>query len=248
MEFNALDSYSIKARYYPTLIVVTPICLVILSLASKQFDLLKDLGVVVASGLGLIFVMDQVGRDGGRNKQPELFRRWGGVPTTVLLRHRDKTIDAITKARYHRILSESLHNLDVPSEHQENENPSQADDVYASCTEFLKETTRDHSKFPLVFQENTNYGFRRNLWGMRPAGIILSIVGTVVCGVLVFFRLLESAGDLLIPFSSTILSAVLLSFWICRFTASWVRMAAYVYARQLLAACDSLQKAREARE
>ena len=146
MELKALDSYTVKARYYPTMIVVAPMCLIVLSLASGQLNLLKSLGVVIVSGLGLAFVMDQVGRDSGRNKQPQLFRQWGGVPTNVLLRHQDQTIEAPTKARYHGILSKLLPDLDMPSEQQEVENPSQADEVYASCTEFLKEATRDHAR------------------------------------------------------------------------------------------------------
>ena len=78
MELKALDSYSVKAMYYPTMIIVAPMCLVILSLASGQLDLIRSLGIAIVFGLGLVFVMDQVGRDGGRNKQPELFQRWGG--------------------------------------------------------------------------------------------------------------------------------------------------------------------------
>ena len=239
MEIKALDSYTVKARYYPTMIVVAPMCLVVLSLASGQLDLLKSLGVAIVSGLGLAFVMDQVGRDGGRNKQPELFRQWGGVPTTVLLRRPDQTIEAPTKARYHGTLSKMLPDLDMPSEQEEMEDPSQADKVYASCTAFLKEATRDRTKFPLIFQENSNYGFRRNLWGMKAGGLVVSTIGTVVCGAVCVYRLLQPSDTWLVPAVSALLSAVLLCLWACRFTPSWVRMTAFAYARQLLAACDS---------
>ena len=40
----------------------------------------------------------------------------------------------------------------------------------------LREATRDTSRFPLVFAENANYGFRRNLWGLRPIGTGVAVV------------------------------------------------------------------------
>jgi len=239
MEIKALDSYTVKARYYPTMIVVAPMCLVVLSLASGQLDLLKSIGVGIVSGLGLVFVMDQVGRDSGRNKQSHLFRQWGGVPTTVLLRHQDHTIGGPTKERYHCILSKLLPDLDIPSAQQEMENQSRADEVYASCTEFLKEATRDSAKFPLIFQENSNYGFRRNLWVMKAGGLVVSAIGTVICGAICVYRLRQPSEMWLVPAVSALLSVLLLYLWACRFTPSWVRMTAFAYARQLLAACDS---------
>ena len=163
----------------------------------------------------------------------------GGIPTIMLLRHRDQTIEAPTKARYHHILSKMIPDVDLPSKQKEIENPSEADEVYASCTEFLKEATRDHVKFSLVFQENSNYGFRRNLWGMRAAGLVVSAIGTVACGAVFVYRLRQPANAWLVSAVSALISAVLLFLWTCRFTPSWVRMTAFAYARQLLAACDS---------
>lgn len=33
--------------------------------------------------------------------------------------------------------------------------------------------------FDLIFKENVNYGFRRNLWGMKPVEIVVAIVSVV---------------------------------------------------------------------
>ena len=245
MEFKALDAYTLKARYYPTSIVVVPLCLLVLSLAAGQLDLWRSLGVALVSGLGLAFVMDQIGRDGGRKRQPLLFESWGGPPTTLILRHSHGSIDKHTKARYHRTLSELLPDLELPNEDEETQNPGQADAVYASCTEFLKENTRDHERFPLVFQENSNYGFRRNLWGMKAGGVAIAAIGTVACAAVCIHRFSGPPASWLLPATSTLISAVLLSLWIFRFTPSWIKMTAFAYARQLVAACDSLAKQQE---
>lgn len=242
MAFKTFDTYTLKARYYPTMIVIAPLCLLILSLAAGRFDLLKSLAAAVISGLGLGLLMDQTGRDRGRNKQPWLFEQWGGKPTTVYLRHRDSAIKAPTKARYHKILARLLPDLEMPSKDQETKDPGRADEIYASCADYLREITRaDHAQFPLVHQENCNYGFRRNLWGMRPAGIAISLVSTAACGTLLFYEIRSGNEFLMITAISVLICAVLYFLWIFRFNTRWVWIAADAYARRLLEACDSLR-------
>jgi len=53
----------------------------------------------------------------------------------------------------------------MPMIDDERSEPESADHVYDSSTAFLLEKTRDKKAFPLIFEENCNYGFRRNLWG-----------------------------------------------------------------------------------
>jgi hypothetical protein len=60
-------------------------------------------------------------------------------------------------------------------------NPDYALDCYDSCGDLLREKTRDKDKFSLIFQENMNYGFRRNLWGMKTLGIFTSLMGIIFC-------------------------------------------------------------------
>lgn len=240
MEFSAFDSYTLKARYYPTVIVVAPLCLAVLSWAYAQFDFLTSLGAAAVSGLGLAFVMDQVGRDGGRNKQGRLFGLWGGVPTTLMLRHADQTLEPPSKSRYHKFLAKKLPDIDIPTKEAEVHDPASADAVYSSCVEYLKVATRDHAQFPLVFQENINYGFRRNLWGMRPAGIATSLAGTAASAAAwIALHDRGAIADGVVAGVATGISAMLASFWMLRFTPSWVRTTAFAYARQLLASCDS---------
>jgi hypothetical protein len=90
-----------------------------------------------------------------------------------------------------------------------------------------------------VFQENCNYGFRRNLWGMRPAGLPLSTACTLACDAILFYKIC-SAQSWVIPAVTTMVCAILAFLWIFRFSADWVRTAADAYAQRLLEACDSL--------
>lgn len=47
-----------------------------------------------------------------------------------------------------------------------------------SC-HFLREQTRDPKMFPIVYEENVNYGFRRNLLGLKPTGAAIAVVGSL---------------------------------------------------------------------
>ena len=65
-------------------------------------------------------------------------------------------------------------------DHQDEETCSAwADTKYEEVVRSLREATRDTSRFPLVFAENVNYGYRRNLWGLRPFGTPIAVILTL---------------------------------------------------------------------
>src|SRR5689334_13223644 len=95
-----IDAYSLKARIYPTILALLPI-LIIVVFFSIQFESiihsLSSLGLVAVLG----YLLSQLGRDQGKKKESELWKSWGGSPTTQLLRLTDHSIDKYTKERYH---------------------------------------------------------------------------------------------------------------------------------------------------
>jgi len=183
--------------------------------------------------------MDQVGRDQGKKKEPGLFALWGGKPTTRILRHRDATLDPVTRKRYHERLRLLVPGIRIPTAKQEAEDPEAADGVYESCVSYLRQNTRGN-EFALVYQENTNYGFRRNLWGMRASGILIAILGTLGSSALTAWFFFCVKEEWLAAGICTVVCIVLLVLWACRFTSDWVRIPAEEYARQLVAACDTI--------
>ena len=104
-----------------------------------------------------------------------------------------------------------------------------------------RENTRDSSKFALLLKENTAYGFRRNLYGLKIAGLAL-LVGCF-CLVAYDSRALLLSGELPGPPAISLLVAYLVSglLWPSLVTASSVRDAADEYARQLLTSLEVLQ-------
>jgi len=183
--------------------------------------------------------------------EEKLFQKWGGKPTTQLLRHRDKRIEGVTKRRYHSFLASKI-NVTFPDKDQEAKDPAAADDIYQSGVRWLLNHTRpeDNKKFDLLFKENVAYGFRRNALGVKPFGLVISIgslLWVLVTDGALFgsgHRFFDVAALSRLPEPATaslILSAVMILVWLLFFTKASARTAAFTYAEALLRACDTLQ-------
>jgi hypothetical protein len=178
MEFidKNFDDYSRKARLTPALIVSFPL---VLTAISAYPDSVFSLGGIcgLLGWFGVLPLISQIARDRGNAIQGKLYEDWGGEPTTYLLRHRSSE-NKIQLARWHNKLYQ-LTNQAIPSQSEESTNPDLADKTYAVWTTFLRNKTRDCTIFPLVYRENCNYGFRRNLLGMKRIARAIAIASTI---------------------------------------------------------------------
>jgi hypothetical protein len=145
----------------------------------------------------------------------------------------------------------------MPTAAEEAADPVAANFTYDSAVKWLKERTRKE-KFWLVERENAQYGFRRNLRGMRPLGIISSLITLVVAALAIeftkpeFFHALSSGSispvlsqfRLLEPsvIATTIVNLVAVLAWLLVVRDDWVKDAGYQYANALLASCDKISQ------
>lgn len=234
------DNYTLKARYFPVIIFLFPI-VVLGVFYSLHFDsilhFLISLGVVGA----LTYLFSQLGRDQGKIKEPALWKSWGGMPSIQLLRLRDSYFDKHTKQRYHQKLQIVCPVTSVPDTGMENNDPQAADDVYHTWTKYLISQSRDNKKFSLLYKENVSYGFRRNLWGLRPLALSFSIC-LLIANYLFFALTLNNYNPVAYPnsfiYSSLSLLLVIL-FWLFVVTKQWVRLVAFSYAERLCECCDN---------
>ena len=115
-----------------------------------------------------------------------------------------------------------------------------ADAVYAAWSNYLRIHTRDTKKYGLLLKENVSYGYRRNLWGLRPIGIAISVSCGIACGVRLYV-LRESTNAFDGPLAAAIgVSVLFLFLWVYRFTQHWVRVPADAYAERLAGATETL--------
>jgi hypothetical protein len=233
------DTYSLKARLMPVLLVVFPIGLSVVAWFSGE---LSGWGTLIGlfTPFGLTPFLAQAGRDLGKRKEKRLFQMWGGKPTTRLLRHSDNTLNSLTRARYHAKLQALLPDLVIPRPDQESADVEYADKIYDSCANYLIERTRKGDENHLILGENINYGYRRNLWAMKPAGLTLAVIGGLFCTLKIISD--AQAGELsVIPFAAAAVSTALAVWWAIRINPTWVRIAGEEYARRLLERCETLQ-------
>jgi hypothetical protein len=234
------DAYTIRARLRPALIVILPVALVVLTFFPND---LTTLGLLVSVIVvcGGTYLLSQIGRNMGKSKEDLLFTQWeGGKPTTRILRHSTSTNSVILEQRHNK-LKKLFPSLKIPNISEEAKLPEKADQIYDACVKLLIGKTRDKDKFPLVFEELCNYGFCRNLWGMKPLGITTSIIGLLVSIGFIstnFLILKATIPPFAIICSS--LSFLLLFLWVFMFTPSWVKVAADAYAERLLESCEIL--------
>ncbi len=238
---NLLDPYERRARFYPVVLVLLPLALSVASWMPSDVDLLALAGSAVF-GVGCAAFLTQLARDQGRNKEPELFRAWGGKPSEQALSYKGGVFGETTLSRCHRKLATIDPELRFPEDaDQEEENLAEAARVYESANDLLLGRTRDREKYHLVFEENVNYGYRRNLWGMKPAGVAAALLG-LGAGVGRLIASASTAGDIAVtPIVSGIAGVTLVVLWLFHVRPSWVKVAADAYARQLVMASEVLE-------
>jgi hypothetical protein len=246
---SLFDEYNRQARVYPSLLSLLPVLITIFAwfpglLISNWSSTL----VTLVCSCGLLYLLATFSRSRGKRVELRLLKDWGGWPTTLWLRHSDANLPPMTKQRYHRTLAKKVPNLKLPTAQQERTNIVAADEVYRSATEWLKERTRD-KKFSLVHKENAEYGFRRNMRGVRPFAVFANLLALVATIVVILSGVSSthdySVSAIVNQIPSAVLGAILLLvvsliFWITIVRDSWVRQAGDQYARALLATCENL--------
>jgi hypothetical protein len=243
------DHYVISARIKPAFFAVLPLAATL----AVWWPNAQQLGGAVLTFLvtfGAVGFFSNLISNHGNVLQARLFAEWGGAPTTALLRFADATIDSYTKARYHRRLEAIVPGLKLPTEAEERSDGSRADACYTSAVNFLREHTRDKSKYPMVYADNVAYGYARNLLVMKPWGISAAVIGVVVNAMLLSSILARwDAGavsfqdaDALFRLGAGGLSIAMLWLFVGVVDREYVKGRAERYAKSLLAVCERVSE------
>lgn len=238
------NPYERKARVFPGLLVALPIMVPLLCICGAKHPVLTSV-VGLVGGSGAIYALASVVRGRGKKLEDILVAMWGGMPTTIALRHRDKFLDSVTKQRYHSAITTKL-GIAMPTAEEESANPDKADDIYVGATKRLRELTRSNKQ--LLLKENIAYGFHRNMLAMKPVGIVSCILG-ILYGMLIA-KVLQLASPHFDPVHfadpglaaglTLLISLALLAAWLLYFDQSAVRRMGFVYAERLFECLPSL--------
>jgi len=240
--FKLLDNYTLQARVAPVLVVMLPGLLWFVGLFPPDTATLGLFTSIFATG-GLGILLGQLGRDRGKAKEKKLFKKWGETPTTKFFRHHDDRFNPKTTAAMHANMRRLIPDSPEIRPEDEEKDPVTADQVYSRWTSYLRENTRDPAVFPIIHAENINYGFRRNLYGLRVYAIAIALWP-------LFIKVLSYIGKnpIATPVDWITLasSTLLLAFYLIVANSKWVQVAAEAYADRLIRASDKLVADQEA--
>lgn len=226
------DSYQVRARVYPALLTLLP--LVVAAYAVTDLTPLEALAPAVVSAGG-VYLLASLSRTYGLRAQDRLVKLWGGLPTTQALRHANESGTALRQRRHTRLAE--LVGAPLPSPDDEHMRPQEADERYELAARVLIARVRQASeRFPRVHEELTHYGFRRNLYGLRSAGLLFSVMA------LAWMLCVWIVGHMTVPIAGAMaLSLAALSLWLSVVTPAWVRQAGDLYAERLFEALEDGQ-------
>jgi hypothetical protein len=243
------DPYELKARLFPGLLILLPAILHLTLLYGPKNPLVAALGSVLTA-CGGPYLLSSFVRTHGLRAQERLYRAWGGLPSTIILRHRDRTLPGQTKVRYHELLMARL-GIAAPSLQHEERDPARADEAYEAGADALRPLTTDAKAFPFIFKELVAYGFNRNAHGSRWLGLFVAL-GTILATLYdggslswntpyVHLKTLDFA-HVVVLLASLGMAAI----WCGHFTAGTVRLAGIAYAKRLWEALERAPKQRNA--
>lgn len=171
-----------------------------------------------------------------------MWEKWGGAPTIQLLRYTNEIVDIKTKKRYQEYLKKETKIGDEISIEFEEKHKIETDKIYNSWIKYLIAKTRDKKKYYLLFQENINYGFRRNLYGLKKFSIALLVLLMLsIVGYSSYFFGSQKIFSQEVVISEIIL-ILFLMFWIFIVNEKWIKIVAFAYAERLLETIDMLEE------
>lgn len=231
------DPYDRQARATPALMVVLPLLLPVVANYGLKHPALTAI-LAVMSSCGAIYTLSSIARGRGKVLETKLVAEWGGLPTTIALRHRDKHLDSVTKRGYHEAITAKL-GIKMPSAEEEKLDPEAADEAYKAVGVKLRELTRHDKK--LLLKENIAYGFHRNMVAMKPIGIVVCIVALLYCALLSkavgvhtpYFNIDALANCGVAAGLGFLVALAMLGFWLFHFRKDVVKTFGYAYADRL---------------
>jgi hypothetical protein len=235
------DTRRVRAQLLPALCVVFPTCGRIL--LDGRVGRETILAVTIFMAVGGPWFLAQVIHACGQRRMRQLFRLEGGRPAVRMLRHRDRTVDPITKQAWRRCLAGQW-GIRLPRRIDERRDPEKADEIYAHAVEYCERCIGDRTTRPGLWEAAVERDLLINGLALRWPGLIAAISAAVnrcVDGGSITIGLrpqLEVAASMsLHPVSNgivMILAALMALVWLFFFTPDRARVAARSFDLHLL--------------
>ncbi len=240
---NLIDAYERRARFFPAVLTVA----VLLPLAVMVGAPLAHWLVLLPAGVGfagaLAIGLSHLASAAGNRLQAKLFPRWPhDSPTNLWLNPQDTTCSEQQKDRWY-IAIKRITKLDIRAAA---DNHDEVERVINDAVRALRAIFWRSEHAERLTMHNAEYGFVRNLAGLRPVWLPEAVVSSVLCWVLFY----HSGGELAWPVVATVFLAICMA--AAMVLPAYVLQAARHYADSFFGAlkkCDeaALANAKSAR-
>lgn len=229
LQFVALsDRYERKARLLPGLLLAAAPALTMGTILQEFTTWYTAAGSAVGVEFLAAILLGQYARSRGRVAEDKLWKAWGGPPTTRWLRPSDETCSNQQKVKW-RSAIKRITGLSLPASMPDGVSQDHFDRQIADTTRQLRYSLRSQPEAVILAIHNEDYGFARNLYGVRWFWFMLCVACLVGSGV--------AFGLGLRPYMGTVvaLSSVIVSLLIACELPDYVRRCADRYAESLFA-------------
>ena len=228
MRLDILDSYYIRARLSPCIIVVAPIALTLFLCFGDVFNMVTST-VVIFILLALTNYIPVIQRVICAKERQTINY------AALLLSPDNKEIDVISKKRYYNKLAKMDLSFEVFNHGGERE-PINA--YCESAVILLRAKTRDDR---IVYEENISYGFCKNMLLAKSAGIVTCIVKIFTVAIYSYMFYEDIIALPKKNWIALVMVVILLLFWLFGVNGKIVEMSGKRYAKALIHAIDTIE-------
>lgn len=220
-----VDTYDLKARYAPALIVSLPALIFLWTCFFPEIQSISKLVGGILSAAILYFISVLV-RAYGKKIEAGLWESWGGAPSTLLVSWGNQRIGEGLKIKYHECVSK-YSDLPMPTKEDEEADPAKAKAMIGDAFKSVKGVIRKYDKDGLWSMANAEYGFARNLYGSRALWLIISTVSLIASGLYLW---LSHSNLILVGFILLILILLACTIFSWRLLPDYTKQVAFRYA------------------
>ena len=229
LQFFALsDRYERKARLLPGLLLAAGPALTAGALLQELSAWYTAMGAAVGVEFLAAIVLGHYARARGRSTEESLWTSWGGPPTTRWLRPNDTTCSDQQKSKWRGAIKRQT-GMTIPASISEGATDASIDQAIAEATRQLRYVLRNKPNATILQSHNEDYGFARNLYGVRFLWVALAVLCVAGCGVAFALGMKPYAA---IAIAITVLAVASL---VARELPKYVRRCADRYAESLFA-------------
>lgn len=222
------DRYERKARLLPGLLLAAGPALTAGALLHELSAWYAAVGAAVGVEFLAAIVLGHYARARGRALEDSLWASWGGPPTTRWLRPNDTSCSDQQKSKWRGAIKR-LTGMTIPASVRDGADAS-VDQAITEATRQLRYVLRNKPNAAILQSHNEDYGFARNLYGVRVLWVALAVLCVAACGVAFAMRMKPYAA------LAVSISALALSCLVASDLPKYVRRCADRYAESLFAA------------